>query len=69
MNWLLPPLKKKERGGGAAAISKGSGGKVETVVQGGDEMHSIVTLVEQHLHLKAPLGQKQESRVMRGNGR
>lgn len=52
-------------------MSEGEGGKGkrERVVQGDDEMHSTVILVEQYLRQKNPFGQKQLRKVSSAEGR
>lgn len=53
-------------------MSEGEGGKGERererVVQGDDEMHSAVILVEQYLCQKSPFGQKQLRKVSSAEG-
>lgn len=40
----------------------------ERILQGDDEMHSTVILVEQYLHQKNPFGQKQSRKVSSAKG-
>lgn len=74
MNWQKTPNNKccipSQLSSTPSKCQKGKVGKErERVVQGDDEMHSTVILVQQYLCQKTPFGQKQLRKVSSAEGR